>query len=90
MFQSGDTLVNWLFLGVSISGFLLIIALFMKRSNGLFLARTITQYKTDKDKAEYEKERHIGKTATDYILRYVTPIFIGFFTLLLLRTFNLI
>lgn len=90
MFQNNDSLINWLFLGVSISGFLLAIALFMKRSNGLFFARSITQYKKDKNNPNYEKERYIGSTTSDYLLKYVPPIFIGFLILLILKTLHII
>lgn len=90
MFQSGSALINWLFLGVSISGFLLLIAIFMKKSDGLFLARTINQYKDDQNNPEYEKERQVGKNASKYILKYVPPFFLGFLILLILKSFNLI
>ncbi len=90
MFQNGDVLTNWLFLGIAIIGFLIIIAFFMKRSDGLFLARTITQYKSDKNNPKYDTERHIGNKATKFILKFVPPFFIAFLILLILKTLNLL
>lgn len=90
MFQSGDTVTNWLFLGVSISGLLLAIGFFMKRSDGLFFSRTITQYKRDKNNPEYERERYVGKTTSEYILKYIPPVFMGFLMLLILKAMHLI
>ncbi|MDT2781958.1 hypothetical protein ACODG4_00765 [Vagococcus fluvialis] len=90
MFQNGDVLTNWLFLGIAISGFLIIIAFFMKRSDGLFLARTITQYQSDKNNPKYDTERHVGNKATNFILKFVPPFFIAFLILLILKTLNLL
>lgn len=90
MFQNGNAATSWLFLGVSISGFLILISIFMKKSDGLFLARTINQYKSDRNNPEYKKERKVGKNASKYILKYVPPFFIGFLILLILKSFNLI
>lgn len=90
MFQNGNATTSWLFLGVSISGFLILIAIFMKKSDGLFLARTIDQYKSDKNNSKYEEERHIGKNASKYILKYIPPFFIGFLILLILKSLNFI
>lgn len=88
MFPNGDILINWLFLGVAISGLLLIMALFMKRSKGLFLARTISQFKDDEKDSEYERERTVGKVVSNYLLTYVPPIFLGLVILLILKTLN--
>ncbi|MGF2053868.1 hypothetical protein ACQUEL_03595 [Vagococcus fluvialis] len=50
----------------------------MKRSDGLFLARTITQYKSDKNNPKYDTERHIGNKATNFILKFVPPFLLAF------------
>lgn len=90
MFQSGSAILDWLFLGVSISGLLILTAIFLKKSNGLFFARTLDQYKSDKNNPKYEKERYVGKNVSKYIFKYVPPLFIGFLILLILKFFNLI
>lgn len=88
MSPNEDTLINWLFLGVAISGLLLIMAIFMKCSKGLFLARTISQFKDDEKDPQYERERTVGKVVSNYLLTYVPPIFFGLVILLILKTLN--
>lgn len=82
--ENASTLSVFIFMGLSVTGFLLIIALFMKISNGLFWARTIEQYKQAKNDPNFKQERDAGKKITNWIFKYIPPIFTGFVILLIL------
>ena len=90
LFQSDDLFLIWLFVLVFTTGFLLICALFMKYSHGLFFSRTIDQYQKDRHDPKFKKERSVGTKFSEFILKYLPPIFINLVILLILKTISLI
>lgn len=85
-FADMDFLSLFILSGVFTTGLLLISALFMKKSGGLFFSRTISQYEEDQKNPKFENERQLGKRVTTFIMKYVPPIFIAFLILLVLKT----
>lgn len=61
-----------------------------KASGGLFWSRSFDEYSRDREDPRFEKERQIGKDAADRIIKYVTPITLALFILLLLTLLKVI
>lgn len=76
------------FVGALFSGFLIIFAILLKFTNGLFWSRPLQRYKENRFDPHYEKERNIGKKFSRWTLKYLPPFFIGFLLILLWSTFS--
>lgn len=72
------------FVGIIITGLLLLIAFLTKLTNGLFIARFPFEFLRDRNDPRYESERRAGNLLRFFIFKYVPPFFIGFSILLLL------
>lgn len=75
------------FIGVFFTGILILVAILMKVTGGLFLARTSKEFINDKNKPKYEKEKTAGHIFSRLILKYVPAFFFGFLILLLWFSF---
>ncbi|MHC5226804.1 hypothetical protein ACYSNW_00850 [Enterococcus sp. LJL99] len=63
----------------------LIIVIFgyvIKQTNGLFLSRLPNDFKTDRYNPEFEYERKIGNKISKFILKWIVPISLGLFILM--------
>lgn len=89
-FNSLDSLTVLLFSGFLLTSILMLCALIMKRTNGLFLSRTPNQFKLDRNNPDYEKERQWGQRMATFIFTYISPIFIGFLVFFVLKLMHII
>ncbi|MGM0125247.1 hypothetical protein IGI37_002645 [Enterococcus sp. AZ194] len=74
-----------IYLGFAVTAFLLLMALLTKFSSGLFLARTFLGFQKDRYHPNYKKERAVGAHYRRFVFRYISPIFIGFAVLSLMK-----
>lgn len=70
--------------GLWCTSILLLIAFITKLTNGLFIARFLSDFVNDSTDPKYEKERRNGNKYRKLILKYVPPFFIGFVLILLM------
>ena len=77
---------NWLetlvYVGVFGTGLLLMLAWSLKKTSGLFFARSLNSFREDREKPEFERERRVGQLFSTKVLKYVPPFFIGFVLLM--------
>lgn len=73
-----------LIIGLCLTIFLLLFALLLKMTNGLFWARFPQDFLTDKNNPRFETERKAGKMFSYFVFSYIPPIFIGLVVILLL------
>lgn len=76
-------LLAFTFIGLFTTTFLLLMAFIMDKTNGLFLARSLKDFKKDQKKTEFEKERQVGKKLSAWIFKFIPPFFIVFLVLFL-------
>ncbi|MFQ7237171.1 MAG: hypothetical protein ACLRPU_20035 [Enterococcus hulanensis] len=70
--------------GIVFTGFLLLIAVLPKWTNGLFVARFPWDFIKHKNDPRFEAERRAGKAYSNFIFKYVPPFFIGFLLILMM------
>lgn len=73
-----------LIVGLGCTIFLLLFALLLKITNGLFWARFPSEFLADKNDPRFETERNIGKKIAHFLFNYVSPLFIALLILLVL------
>ncbi|MDT2735772.1 hypothetical protein P7H00_01330 [Enterococcus pseudoavium] len=72
------------FAGLICTALLLLIALFTKLTNGLFIARFPFEFLKDMNDPRYENEKRFGNRFRIFIFKYIPPFFIGFAIILFL------
>lgn len=80
-----DTFTAIVFGGLLVTSILLAFALLLRQTNGLFWARTTEQFKKDRHNPRFAKERNAGQRFSVLVIHYVSPIFVAFLLLLILR-----
>lgn len=77
-----DHLTVLLFVGLAITGFLLLLAILLQITRGLFWARSPQKFKEDVTKSAYKKEREIGLRISHLLFVVVPPFFVAFLLIL--------
>ena len=77
------SITNFAFLGLFMTSFLLLMAVLLSKTKGLFLARSLKELNNDQRKANTEKERQIGQQISAWIFKYIPPFFAAFLLLFL-------
>lgn len=61
-----------------------------KASGGLFWSRPFNDYFQDQEDPRFIKERQVGTAASDAMIRYITPVAVVLFVLLILTLLKII
>lgn len=83
-FDLGNPLTLFLFAGVLVTGFLLLFALLIRVTHGLFFSRPPERFLQDQTDPRYEAERQAGQAFSRWVLHYLPPFFFAFLLLSLL------
>lgn len=81
-------LVSIAYFGLIVTGVLLFLAVIIKFTGGLFFARTSQQFKQDTKNPKFDLEKSVGNNFSIWIFKYIPPLFIGFFLILLISSIN--
>lgn len=85
--MSVNNIQNLAAAGVFFTGLLLLIALFTKITNGLFIARFPWDFVKDSKDPRFENERIAGIRFSQFVFKYLPPFFIGFVLIALFTKF---
>ena len=83
-FAFANPLALFLFAGLFVTGFLLLLALMIRLTHGLFFSRTPKRFLENQNDPRYDHERRVGLAFSRFVLRYLPPFFLGFLILSLL------
>ena len=83
-FAFTNPLSLFLFAGLFVTGFLLLLALMIRLTHGLFFSRTPKRFLEDQNDPRYGDERRVGLAFSRFALHYLPPFFLGFLILSLL------
>lgn len=83
-FAFANPLSLFLFAGLFVTGFLLLLALMIRLTHGLFFSRTPKRFLEDQNDPRYDNERRVGLAFSRFVLHYLPPFFLGFLILSLL------
>lgn len=73
-----------------ISLIVVILGYVIKQTNGLFLSRLPSDFKKDRFDPEFENERRIGNKISKFILKWIVPVSLGLFILMIVMIFRII
>lgn len=86
-FEALNRLSTFIFTGLFVTGFLFILSLFLTKSNGLFIARSLKEFQEDENNPNTHEERRIGKKIKYFTFKYITPFFLFFLIMFILLLF---
>ncbi|GCF92984.1 hypothetical protein NRIC_08750 [Enterococcus florum] len=72
------------YVGIMITGVMLLMAILMKQTNGLFWARFPHEFIRDLHDPRFKDERRIGKMYCHFTFTYISPFFLGFLVILII------
>lgn len=80
-FAFSNPLSLFLYGGLFVTGFLLLLALMIRLTHGLFFSRTPKRFLEDQNDPRYDHERRAGLAFSHFVLCYLPPFFLGFLIL---------